>query len=250
MPLPLATASSAKTRRTSVASTPSAAAIPLQTPATTRSSSLRRTSSCSRAAKPPSGWVRVSPAVATDNRLVPNLDVAQPDGEVEDEAPLGLVEAGLDDPRPEVPAAVLVPEDLRVAGAHLAGHRHGDVVGHVDVELADADARGDMGLAGREPELAEIELELADAEAVVAIEIAHRRGPLDAVADPALERHVVERERAGHREGQQEADDAERRRSTPDEAERDERAGDDDPGGEHDAPVDVDDVERVEQADD
>src|SRR5437764_8192623 len=118
MPLPPATARSAKTSRTSVASTPSAAAIPLQTPATTRSSSTRAKSSCSRAARPPSGCVRDSPTTPTDRSLVADFEVAQPDVDVEHETPRRLLRARVDDSLPEPPAALFPAEDVCVAAVH------------------------------------------------------------------------------------------------------------------------------------
>src|SRR5437867_1544118 len=166
MPLPLAMASSAKTRRTSVASTPSDAAIPLQTPATTRSSSLRLTSSWSRAARPPSGCVRVSPAAPIRDRLVADFEIAEADRRIDDETPLGGLELPPDHALVNVPAALVATEDLQVPAVHLP--RHGDchVLRHLHHEVADTDPRRDPRLAGRQLELAEVDVELADPQPV------------------------------------------------------------------------------------
>src|SRR5436309_1072756 len=136
MPAPPASASNVKTSLTSVGSTPIASAIPAQTPATTRSSSLRRSLN----------------GIALMLRRARDLDVADADTRVDQE----LRRGGADVAR-HVVTVLVAAEQGRVAPADVPEHAHGCVVRNRHVELADADSRVDGRRLGAEWELREVE---------------------------------------------------------------------------------------------
>src|SRR5437879_1195491 len=115
MPLPPASVRIANTRRTSVASTPSAAAMPPATPATTRSSLLRATLGSGRRA-PSQRPVPASPdtsrwVIAAGSLGQPlHAEITQPHPCVEHQPGPGAREPGVHDVAANVHAVVLPAE--------------------------------------------------------------------------------------------------------------------------------------------
>src|SRR6476659_2503576 len=181
MPAPPASASSANTRRTSVTSTPSAEAMPPQTPASARSEEL-----AAKAGRGMAGsWYGAVDA-----------DRPRPHTRVEDERSV----ARLDRVALDLPAVGVLAEDLDAAclGARVDSQR--GVCGDGHVEVADVDARRHVRLAGRQGERREVETHGADPELVRAVEITRRDGCVVAVADAVTDVDVEHRRGDGGRD--------------------------------------------------
>src|SRR5690349_4867705 len=123
MPAPPASASSAKTSRTSVASTPRRAARPPHTPARTRSCRLR--------------------SKASADSSVTRPDDVDPAGS---DASLDLEQAGAARLDLCVAAVVVALQRVDVTGLRLRIDRDLDVARDDDPQVPDADMRGDMRL--------------------------------------------------------------------------------------------------------
>src|SRR5206468_10886430 len=137
------------------------------TPATTRSSSLRRS---------------LTSGITLMLRRARDLDVPDADACVDQE----LRRRCADLARHIV--TVLVPaEQVRVAPADVPDHPNGCVFRHRHVELPDADTRVDPRRVRAKLELGEVERETSDAEPVAVVKRRRTRGAVGVLADAVAE---------------------------------------------------------------
>src|SRR5581483_121461 len=174
IPAPPATPSSAKTRRTRVASTPSLAATPPHTPASTRSVSLR--------SKRGAGTASASGAY--------HVDLAGADGRLDLQRARPGVDGGV---------APIVVAAERVNVADLGARVDADVgaARNDDQQIADADLRLDAQRLV-DPHVRQVDVQLPDAERVRGLHGGGGRGRVVMVPDTVAEADVEPCEHRDH----------------------------------------------------
>src|SRR6266508_4411812 len=237
MPMPAASASIAKSRRTSVGSTPSARARPTETPATTRPSGSR------------AGILLTAPSYGALRPRPSNRHAAEADVGVEYQLARAPGAEGVD-VELLVPAFDAAAQHLDVSGARAGVDLEIGVCRHADRQLPEAHVRLDVRLAGWQVGPAQVEHELTGCDVVLPVEVGRGGGADGLVADRAFEADVHGRDE--HRErGEENPDEEEPAGAHVQERSGGDRSADRDRAdGERDVPrnVDAEHAEECEQA--